>query len=103
MAVSSSPWPKRPPTCEYSPSVFSRTTQKSGLPSRSGERTPGRRRTDRRLTYWSNSRRIGMSSPPERDVIGNPWEADGAKEDGVMWPQLFDAVSWHHAAGLREG
>jgi hypothetical protein len=50
----------RPPMDEYSPSVFSRTTQKSmspGLRPASGEGTPGISRTGRRLTYWSNSRR----------------------------------------------
>ena len=44
----------RPPTDEYSPSVFSRTTRKSispGLRSASGHGTPGISRTGRRLTY----------------------------------------------------
>ena len=60
------PWNMRPPTEEYSPSVFSRTTQKSmspGLRSASGERTPGISRTGRRFTYWSNSRRNRISEP----------------------------------------
>src|SRR5438477_3220205 len=50
----------RSPIEEYSPSVFSRTTQKSmspGLRLASGDGTPGISRTGRRLTYWSNSRR----------------------------------------------
>ena len=56
----------RPPMEEYSPSVFSRTTQKSmspGLRLASGAWTPGIRRTGRRLTYWSNSRRNSSSDP----------------------------------------
>jgi hypothetical protein len=56
----------RPPIEEYSPSVFSRTTQKSmspGLRLASGDGTPGIRRTGRRLMYWSNSRRNRISEP----------------------------------------
>ena len=56
----------RPPTEEYSPSVFSRTTQKSispGLRLASGDGTPGISRTGRRFTYWSNSRRNLISEP----------------------------------------
>src|SRR6185312_14273730 len=56
----------RPPTDEYSPSVFSRTTQKSmslGLRFASGDGTPGISRTGRRFTYWSNSRRNLISEP----------------------------------------
>src|SRR6201999_1310261 len=56
----------RPPTDEYSPSVFSRTTQKSispGLRVASGDGTPGISRTGRKLTYWSNSRRNLISEP----------------------------------------
>ena len=56
----------RPPIEEYSPSVFSRTTQKSmspGLRLASGHGTPGISRTGRRLTYWSNSRRNWISEP----------------------------------------
>ena len=56
----------RPPTEEYSPSLFSRTIQKSmspGLRSASGERIPGMSRTGRKLTYCRNWRRIGISSP----------------------------------------
>src|ERR1700693_5552111 len=55
-----------PPTDEYSPSVFSRTTQKSmspGLRLASGDGTPGISRTGRRLTYWSYSRRDLLSDP----------------------------------------
>src|SRR6202046_4927272 len=44
----------RPPTDEYSPSVFSRTTQKSispGLRPARGDGTPGINRTGRRVAY----------------------------------------------------
>ena len=65
----------RPPTAEYSPSVFSRTISMSispgpsGRPWRStnGERMPGISRAGRRLTYWSNSRR-NFSSEPHRET-----------------------------------
>ena len=56
----------RPPIDEYSPSVFSRTTQKSMSPGwrpASGQGTPGISRTGRRFTYWSNSRRNRISEP----------------------------------------
>jgi len=56
----------RPPTDEYSPSLFSRTTQKSmspGLRSRSGEGTPSISRTGRTFAYWWKLRRMGMSRP----------------------------------------
>ncbi|MNC86165.1 hypothetical protein D3C83_18030 [compost metagenome] len=46
----------RPPTEEYSPSLFSRTTQKSMSPTlrlASGHFMPGISRTGRRFTYWS--------------------------------------------------
>jgi hypothetical protein len=63
---SSVPAPNRPPSWEYSPSEFSRTTQKSmspGSTSRSGERTPGSSRTGRKFTYCWNSRRMGINRP----------------------------------------
>jgi hypothetical protein len=56
----------RPPTDEYSPSVFSRTTTKSmspGLALASGDGMPGIRRQGRRFTYWSKPRRNGISEP----------------------------------------
>ncbi len=67
MAISSSvPSKIRPPILEYSPSTFSRTTQKSISPGFAffrGESTPFNMRTGRRFTYCSKLRRIGMSSP----------------------------------------
>ena len=56
----------RPPTDEYSPSVFSRTTTKSmspGLRLASGDGMPGISRHGRRLTYWSKRRRNWISEP----------------------------------------
>jgi hypothetical protein len=56
----------RPPTDEYSPSVFSRTTTKSmspGLRLASGVAIPGISRHGRMFTYWSNWRRNGISEP----------------------------------------
>ena len=56
----------RPPTDEYSPSVFSRTTTKSmspGLRFASGLGMPGIRRHGRRFTYWSKRRRNWISEP----------------------------------------
>ena len=56
----------RPPTDEYSPSVFSRTTTKSmspGLRLASGEGIPGISLHGRMLTYWSKWRRNRMSEP----------------------------------------
>ncbi|MCY1453992.1 hypothetical protein D9M71_710230 [compost metagenome] len=60
----------RPPSEEYSPSVFSRITTKSMSPGclpASGHGTPGNRRTGRMFTYWSNSRR-NFSSEPHREM-----------------------------------
>jgi hypothetical protein len=64
-AISSGkPVPKRPPTCEYSPSTFSRTTTRSkSCAARSGDSTPSNTRTGRRFTYWRNVRRMGISRP----------------------------------------
>ena len=56
----------RPPTDEYSPSVFSRTTTKSmspGLRLASGDGMPGISRHGRRFTYWSKPRRNWISEP----------------------------------------
>src|SRR5699024_7027515 len=67
MTVSRSvPSNMRPPTDEYSPSVFSRTTQKSTSPGSrpaSGLGTPLSSLTGRRFTYWSNTRRNWRSDP----------------------------------------
>ena len=60
---------------EYSPSLFSRTTQNSmspGLRFASGEAIPCMRRTGRRFTYCSNTRRMGMRSPQSETWSGTP-------------------------------
>src|SRR5947207_7191737 len=60
---------------EYSPSLFSRTTQKSmspGLRSRSGEGTPGINRTGRMFAYCRKPRRMGMSRPHSETWSGTP-------------------------------
>ena len=65
----------RPPIEEYSPSLFSRTTQKSmspGLRSRSGEGTPSISRTGRMFAYCWNSRRIGIKRPQSETWSGTP-------------------------------
>ena len=65
------PWCTRPPTPEYSPSVFSRTmTQfRSSGPQRfSGASMPGRMRVGRTLAYWSK-----------------PWQIFSRRPHSVMW------------------
>ena len=86
----------RPPTLEYSPSVFSRTISMSMSPgfsgwpwrSTSGERMPGMSRAGRRFTYWSNSRR-NFSSEPHSDtwsgrIAGQPM----APKKMASWPPM---------------
>src|SRR5579872_4885261 len=85
----------RPPTDEYSPSVFSRTTQKSMSPGflpASGDGTPGISRTGRKLAYWSNSRRNVI-----RDFCR---PAHGAEINRVMLADLLFPVVRHHLAVL---
>ena len=56
----------RPPTSEYSPSLFSRTMMKSMSPAfrpLSGLVIPSSNRAGRRFTYCLNPRRIGISKP----------------------------------------
>ena len=56
----------RPPTDEYSPSVFSRTTTKSispGFRLASGDGMPGISLHGRMFTYWSKPRRNWISEP----------------------------------------
>ena len=60
----------RPPIELYSPSVFSRTIQKSispGLRPANGEGTPGIKRTGRRLIYWSKAR-LNCNNDPQREI-----------------------------------
>ena len=92
----------RPPSEEYSPSVFSRITTKSMSPGwrpASGQGTPGNRRTGRMLTYWSKSRR-NLSSEPHSEMwsgtlSGQPtapkYRASKSlrranQSSGIIWP-----------------
>ena len=90
-----------PPIAEYSPSVFSRTTQKSmspGLRLASGDGTPGISRTGRRLTYWSNSRRNRMSEPHSEMWSGIfAGQPTAPKIDRVVLADLLLPVVRHHA------
>ena len=94
----------RPPTLEYSPSVFSRTTKKSmspGLRLASGQATPGISRTGRRLTYWSNSRRNGTSEPHSETWSGTFAGQPTAPKKIASWPPICCfPVLRHHAAVL---
>src|ERR1043166_5323887 len=84
----------RPPIEEYSPSVFSRTTQKSmspGLRPASGQGTPGISRPGAKL----EQRR------PQRNVVGNfPRPADGAEIDRIVRADALLPVLRHHALVL---
>ena len=60
---------KIPPWAAYSPSVFSRITTMSSVSAvavRIGVLTPGYRRMGRRLTYWSNPRRMPSINSSDR-------------------------------------
>ena len=86
----------RPPIDEYSPSVFSRTTQKSmspGLRPASGDGTPGIRRTGRRLTYWSNSRRNWISKPQSEMWSGTLAGQPTAPKKIASWPPIWSFQS----------
>jgi hypothetical protein len=76
IAISSGlPRKRRPPISEYSPSLFSRTTSMSmsaGPRPASGDLTPFNSRTGRRLMYWWNSRRMGISRPQSDTWSGTP-------------------------------
>ncbi len=65
------PWWTRPPTPEYSPSLFSRTITQSRSSRRqrfSGASMPGRMRVGRTLAYWSR-----------------PWQILRRKPQSVTW------------------
>ena len=94
-------WYRNPPTCAYSPSVFSRTTTMSILP-------PLRRR-QRRLHARIQLRRPdvgvlierapdGQQQPVQRDVVGDFGMPDGAQQNGVAGLQQIDGAGGHHAA-----
>ena len=96
----------RPPTLEYSPSVFSRTTIEVDVARlavrRAALRTPGISRTGRRLTYWSNSRRNWSSEPHSETWSGTVAGQPTAPKKIASWPRdLLDPVVGHHPAVLR--
>ena len=74
-SLASVPSKLRPPTAEYSPSLFSRTTMKSMSPgsrSASGEWMPGISRTGRMLAYCWKLAPDRDQQPPERMLSGTP-------------------------------
>ncbi len=85
----------RPPIEEYSPSLFSRTTQKSmspGLRPASGLFTPGMSRTGRRFTYCWNSRRMGTRSPHSETWSGTPGKPTAPRKI-ASWPRIWSSPS----------
>ena len=58
---------------------------------------PGRIRIGRRFTYWSNSRRMGISRPQSVTSSGMSCSTYGAEEGGVAGGELVDAVNRHHS------
>ena len=94
-------WYTNPPTCAYSPSVFSRTTTKSI--------SPPLRLRQRRLDARIEIRRPhvgilierpanGQQQAVQRDVVGNLGMPHGAQQDGVARLQQVDGAGGHHAA-----
>ena len=93
-----------PPTCAYSPSVFSRTTTKSMSPRiASRERAAHARvehgRPHARVLIEAAANR--QQQAVERDVVLQPRIADGAEEDRVERPQQIQRVGRHHPAVLE--
>src|ERR1051326_4276991 len=106
-----------PPIEEYSPSVFSRTTQKSmspGLRPASGEGTPGISRTGRssaaRSVSTPHPRQVAVlikraaerdERAPQRNMVGDfRRPADRTEEDRVMRADALLPVLRHHALVL---
>ena len=67
----------------------------------SGERTPLRSRTGRRLTYWWKPRRIGISSPHSETWSGTPGKPTAPRKIASNARSWSSPSSRHHAAGLR--
>ncbi len=89
----------RPPTDEYSPSVFSRTTTKSMSPGArlaSGDGMPGISRHGRRLTYWSKPRRHGISEPHSETwsgtVAGQPTAPKKIASKSLSWSNQSSGI-----------
>ena len=69
----------------------------------SGERTPGIRRTGRRLTYWSNSRRNCSSEPQSETWSGTVSGQPTAPKKIASWPPILCLpVVRHHRAVLDD-
>ena len=105
IAVSSgSPWLKRPPIWLYSPSLFSRTMTRSigrFSPSASGLVTPSNERTGRRLTYWPNARRIGISSPQSETWSGTPGQPTAPSRTASYWRKVSSPSAGISAPSAR--
>ncbi len=89
----------RPPIDEYSPSLFSRTTQKSMSPGLAvGERARDSRHEPHRPQVHVELELAPDrdEQAPERDVVGNAGESHGAEEDRVVAADLCQAVVGHH-------
>ena len=96
---SSSPSCARPPTPEYSPSVFSRTKSMSTVGpagERRGNALEQPRRTEVRPEVEPLTER--QEQPPERDVVGHRRIADGAEQHGVVLAHDLERVGRHHCA-----
>ena len=106
MAISSSvPWNMRPPIELYSPSVFSRTTQKSispGLRLASGRRHALEQTHRTQVHVLVEVATDRDQQAPQRNVIGHARPADGAEKDALERLELLHAVVRHHLAGLHQ-
>ena len=95
----------RPPIDEYSPSVFSRTTQKSmspGLRPASGRRHAGHQPHRAQVDVLVELAPELDQRAPQRDVVRHRRRpADRAEEDRVVPADLLLPVLRHHAAVLR--
>ena len=100
------PWNMRPPIELYSPSVFSRTTQKSmspGLRLASGDRhalEQAHRAAGSRTA--SKPRRIGISRPHSETWSGTPGQPTAPRKMLSNAFELLHAVVRHHRAGLAQ-
>ena len=93
----------RPPTDEYSPSLFSRTTQKSMSPSllvRERARHAGHQPHRPQVDVLLEAAADRDQQAPQRHVVGHAGEPDRAEVDGVVVANPVEAVLRHHAAGL---
>ena len=90
---------------EYSPSVFSRTIEKSMSPGArpaSGEVMPGIKRTGRKFDVLLKAPPDRDQQSPERNVIGNARKPDRAQKDRIVIADALEPVLGHHRAGRGE-